>query len=63
MKHITNIEKSLIQRFAMMLLLGIISITYIHAEEQKGQYDIYFRDYHKEDGGEPSTARTKIEST
>ena len=61
MKHITNIEKSLIQRFAMMLLLGIISITYIHAEEQKGQYDIYFRDYHKEDGGEPSTARTKIE--
>ena len=61
MKHITNIEKNLIQRFAMMLLLGIISVTYIHAEEQKGQYDIYFRDYHKEDGGTSSTARTKIE--
>ena len=61
MKHITNIEKNLIQRFAMMLLLGIISITYIHAEEQKGQYDIYFRDYHEDDGGTSSTARTKIE--
>ena len=61
MKHIANIEKNLIQRFAMMLLLGIISVTYIHAEEQKGQYDIYFRDYHEDDGGTSSTARTKIE--
>ena len=60
MKHITNIEKNLIQRFAMMLLLGIISITYIHAEEQKGQYDIYFRDYHEDDGGTSSTERTEI---
>ena len=61
MKHTTTIEKNLIQRFAMMLLLGIISITYIHAEEQKGQYDIYFRDYHEDDGGTSSTERTKIE--
>lgn len=61
MKHTTTIEKNLIQRFAMMLFLCIIGITYIHAEEQKGQYDIYFRDYHKEDGGTSSTARTKIE--
>ena len=61
MKHTTNMEKNLIQRFAMMLLLGIISVTYIHAEEQKGQYDIYFREYHEKDGGTSSTERTKIE--
>ena len=57
MKHITNIEKNLIQRFAMMLFLCIIGIVNVQAE---GQFDIYFRSCEGKD--DPNALRTQIDS-
>ena len=59
MKHTTNIEKNLIQRFAMMLFLCIIGIVNVQAD---GQYDIYFRNYHDGDKGDHNSPRTQIDS-
>ena len=57
MKHITNIEKNLTQRFAMMLFLCIIGIVNVQAE---GQFDIYFRSCEGKD--DPNALRTQIDS-
>ena len=57
MKHITNIEKNLTQRFAMMLFLCIIGIVNVQAE---GQFDIHFRSCEVKD--DPNALRTQIDS-